>query len=107
MRLYPSPDQAELLKLPVIISDAAWLQAVHIHDFMFDELSSRLTALIRNAYQALIQTPTSGYNQPISFALLVLPASGEREGQVWLDLRLLIEPKGGVPNLLKIDVASP
>lgn len=106
MHYDPTPEQQELLKLPVIISEAAWLSAIHINDFMFDELSARLTGLIRTAYRALLDSEQAHFEQPIIFEMLQLPTTGERDCQVRLDLRLIIERKDGVPNLLRIDMNS-
>ncbi|PUA41278.1 hypothetical protein C5U62_32780 [Pseudomonas protegens] len=81
------PNPLELYQLPVILTPAAWQQAVHVaQPAHLDRFAERLGNVLKAAYLALQQHPDA---HVIDFGLDCLPPQGMGQ-PVWLDLRLHI-----------------
>jgi len=90
----------QLIKLPIVLSEPAWLHAVYIKDFLFAEMSDRLNAVLDASYRALLGAPDA--DDVIHFSLWLFPASGERAAHNQVDLCLSIQYLDGQPTLLRV-----
>lgn len=99
-------DKLELLKLPIAISEAAWLQAVYIHDFLYIEVNRRLNALFETTYREILMHRESEHPRHIDYGLYRFEPCGKRMDRVWLDLRLRIEYRNEVPALLRVTLRN-
>lgn len=97
-----SAEKLTLLKLPIAISEAAWLQAVYIDDFLYIELNQRSNALFETTYREILMLPTNHQTPHIDYGLYRFEPCGKRMDRVWLDLRLQIEYRNDMPALLRV-----
>lgn len=95
-------EKLALLKLPIAISEGAWLQAVYIHDFLYIELNRRLNALFEATYREIILHRDPGQPRHIDYGLYRFEPCGKRMDRVWLDLRLRIEYRDDIAALLRV-----
>ena len=97
-----TPEKLNLLKLPIAVSEAAWLEAVYIHDFLYIELNRRLNTLFETTYREILMLPEDHQTRQIDYGLYRFEPCGKRMDRVWLDLRLRIEYRDDVPALLRV-----
>jgi hypothetical protein len=95
-------EKLTLLKLPISISEAAWLEAVYIDDFLYIELNRRLNTLFETTYREILLLPKGHQARHIDYGLYRFEPCGKRTDRVWLDLRLRIEYRDTVPSLLRV-----
>lgn len=95
-----TPHKQRLLELPIVLSEPAWLRCVHIRDFLFEELSDRLSAVIDASYRAILRAPKP--EDVMHFSLSLFPASGERAVQHKVELCLYVEYLEDHPILLRV-----
>ncbi len=86
----------DLLKLPVVLTSSAWLEAVHDDSAAGQGVQiEKLADLIFLAYRELGFQPQA---REISFGIYRFPPTGNKTDRVWLELRL---------NLIESDLESP
>ncbi|WP_095101717.1 hypothetical protein [Pseudomonas sp. Irchel 3A5] len=95
-----TPRKLRLLQLPIVLSEVAWLQTVHINDYLFEELSDRLSAVLDASYRA-VMSESDGANR-IPFSLWLIPSSRNRVDKVRIDLLLEIQYLGKHPRHLRV-----
>lgn len=98
-----TPDKIWLLRLPVILSDAAWEQTVYIKDCTETEITERLGEIFQCIYRELRVRPSTDQSDRIYFGQYGFPPCGNRQFRVWLDLCLTIERcDDGEPCALRV-----
>ena len=95
-----TPHKQRLLELPIVLSEPAWLHCVYIRDFLFEELSDRLSAVMDASYRAILRAPRS--EDVMHFSLSLFPASGERVVQTKMELCLYVEYLDDQTTLLRV-----
>lgn len=95
-------EKLNLLRLPIVISEAAWLEAVYIRDFLYTELHQRLSWLLEATYREIVVLPEGQQPRHVDYGLYRFEPCGKRTDRVWLDLRLWIEYRDDVPALLRV-----
>ncbi|WP_397453218.1 hypothetical protein [Pseudomonas sp. NA-150] len=94
-----TPHKSKLLKLPIVLSEQAWLETVFIQNFLFVELNDRLNAVLESFYRELLLQAESNV---VAFGLYRFPPTGDRQYRHWLDLQAVIEHRSGEPVLIRI-----
>ncbi|WP_256261533.1 hypothetical protein [Pseudomonas gingeri] len=98
-----TPQQQQLLKLPIVLSERTWQEAVYTeHPFAWMEFEQRLTDVIRASYRAILERPELRVPYCCDFGLYRLPPEHQTSEFHWLDLRLIVEQDQGVPVRLRI-----
>jgi hypothetical protein len=98
-----TPDKIWLLQLPVILSDAAWQQAIYIKNCTEVEITERLNEVFQSIYHELRVRPSTDQSDRIYFNVYGFSPCGNRQYRVRLDLCLLIERcEDGEPCSLRV-----
>lgn len=97
-----TPEKMAYLKLPITISEAAWLQAIYINDFLYLEVNKRLNFLLESTYREILNQAASFSARHIDYGLYRFEPHGKRDEHVWLSLRLHIVYTNETPVLLRV-----
>ncbi|WP_122290104.1 hypothetical protein, partial [Pseudomonas savastanoi] len=99
-------EQKALLALPVILTPAAWDQAVHVDNpKSFSELAQRLAYTVKAAYHGLL---TESQDRPAMFGFYRhLPSGEDRSHRHYLALNIQVVRKPTEPAYLLISLPIP
>lgn len=97
-----NPVKLTYLRLPIAISEAAWLEAIYIDDFLYYEVNQRMTFLLESTYREILNQEPDFSGSTIDYGIYRFEPHGRRAERVWMDLRLHFIRKDGVPVLLRI-----
>ncbi|MBX8508964.1 hypothetical protein K5D34_04555 [Pseudomonas cichorii] len=106
MRNRLTPSKLTYMRLPIVISEAAWLQTVYIDDFLYVEVNQRLNFLLESTYREILNQPADFSASTIDYGIYRLEPHGRRQERVWMNLRLHFICKDGNPALLRIALAE-
>lgn len=84
-RKHFTPEQAHVLTLPVVLTDKAWQEAVHIEQpKSLTEVAQRLAYTLKAAWHAFMDDPNAEFAE---FGIYRFPPSGVRSHKRFLALK--------------------
>lgn len=84
-RKHFTPEQAHVLTLPVVLTDKAWQEAVHIEQpKSLTEVAQRLAYTLKAAWHAFMDDPNA---ESAEFGIYRFPPSGVRSHKRFLALK--------------------
>lgn len=104
-----TPEQAHVLSLPVVLTDKAWREAVHIEQpKSLSEVAQRLAHTLKAAWHVLMADPNAEW---VEFSIMRFPPDGDRRNRRFLALKATrkLWPDSGAWYLevsLKFETAS-
>lgn len=105
----PTSLQSQLLKLPIVLSEGAWHEAVYLEQPSdLGDLGNRLRETLEAAYACLFyRTNAVDALEPFyDFGLYRFLPCGDQDDRHWLELRLIVEHEADRSTALRILLRS-